>query len=328
MDIKELANRYKKEIPEGLDDERFLKSVYIKLGKERVFDEKYFFGNSATMKKIYMLAERNKHNREFKTDKRDIVCYSLSYIIKHLLKEFGYNCIVTPAFETGDHVFPIVTLNDGRKIKFDLQRDLENIQTYCKTQYFATVEQDDICYHLDTIEEDAQIKIDMDIQYIKNEDDYKDITIQQLEKRLKENPDLTIWQKVNLILSDERLNDISQDAGYVECFKFYNRRILPKFFNNREIANKVHVVTCSKTNQNVVDGQEYTNCIYVDDRSAPKAVFMFSRVYNKYILTPFENVIKIQEEGLVIGTNRPSNGATKLKKELKEFQKLQQVESR
>lgn len=68
--------------------------------------------------------------------------------------------------------------------------------------------------------------------------------------------------------------------------------------------------------------------IYVDDRSAPKAVFMFSRVYNKYILTPFENVIKIQEEGLVIGTNRPSNGVTKLKKELKEFQKLKQVESR
>lgn len=320
MNIEELADRFRKEIPEGLDDERFLKAVYIKLGKERVFDEKYYFGNSATMKKIYTLAKRNKDNKHYATDKRKIVCYSLSYVIQHLLTELGYRCVVSPSFEVGDHVFPIVQLKDGRKIKFDLQQDLENIQTYCKTRYFATVDSDDIGYNFDTIDDETQVSIDKDIGYIESEEDYKDIAIQQLQESLSENRDLTIWQRLSILLSDPKVNDIPMDTGYIECFKFYKKRLFPKFFSDKELAGKIHLITCSKEDPQSPDEQEYTNCIYVNDKSAPKSVYLFSRVHNKYILTSYDNVIKIQEEGLNIGAKYPSNGATKLKKALKEYQ--------
>lgn len=318
MDVKELANKYRSEIPSNLSDIEFLKAVYIKLAHEKAFDEKYYFGNSGTIKKIYKLAQKNKNSRVAGKEKRTIICCSLSYEIEHLLEELGYKCFVTPYFEIGDHVFPIVVLDDGTQIKYDLQKDLENIQTHCRTQFFATIDRDDFSYNLHVFDDDEQFKVDKAIGYVDSIEDYKDSDIENLDKKIAENPDATIWQKLNLILSDTRVNDISKDTGYIECYRYYTKRLLPRYFTTKEFTAKVHVITCSRQTSNNDSNNEieFTNCIYVDDKSAPQAVYMFSRVHNKYILTPYENLIKLEEEGLIIGNKYPSNGSKKLKKEL------------
>lgn len=316
MNIKELADKYKSQIPQDLDEYRFLKSLYIKIGQDRIFDEKYYFGNSGTMKKIYSLAKNNRNNRQFELEKRTIICYSLSYTIEHLLEEIGYNCMVTHSLENGDHVFPIVMLSDGRRIKYDLQKDLENIQTRCKTEYFATSDNDDLGYHLTTINDDEQTKIDIDINYIENEEEYKNVAIDNLHKTIKNNNELNIWQKLQLILKDEKINDIPKYAGYVECFRFYYKRVLPEFFSDKELAHKIKFITCSKSTG---ENSEYTNCIFVEDETAPKAVYMFSRIHNRYILTPYEKIIELEQKGLNIGVKFPTSGVNKLKKEMEKY---------
>jgi len=318
MDVKELANKYRSEIPSNLSDIEFLKAVYIKLAYEKAFDEKYYFGNNGTIKKIYKLAQKNKNSRVAGKEKRTIICCSLSYEIEHLLAEFGYKCFVTPSFEIGDHVFPIVVLDDGTQIKYDLQQDLENIQTHCRTRFFATSDGDDFAYNLHVIDNEEQFKIDQAIGYVNTTEDYRDSDIENLDKKIAENSDATIWQKLNIILSDTKVNDISQDTGYIECYKYYAKRLLPRYFTTKEFMAKVHIITCSRqvSNSDGEDEIEFTNCIYVDDRSAPQAVYMFSRIHNRYILTPYENVIKLEEEGLIIGNKYPSNGSKKLKKQL------------
>ena len=321
MDIKELANKYRAELPEGLTDIEFLKAIYIKLGYKKAFDERYYFGNSSTMKKIYKLAEREKHNSISIDKKRTIICYSLSYEIRHLLREFGYHCFVTTSCEMGDHVFPIVTLPDGRRIKYDLQKDLENIQTHCKTEFFATVDNDDYGERLSVIDEDTQFEIDKKIGYVSEKDDYRDSDIDSLDSKLIGRTDLTLWQKLSIILSDSGINNIPENTGYIEIFRYYSKRIMPRYFTSKELSGKIHLITCAKGSK---DNPEYTNCIFVEDRSAPKQLFIFSRVHNKYIPISYDGMLKLEEEGLIIGNNFPSNGASKLKKELEIHKKVQE----
>lgn len=321
MDVRELANKYKSEIPDNLTDIEFLKAVYIKLAHEKAFDEKYYFGNNGTMKKIYTLAQKQKNSRVAGEEKRTIICYSLSYEIKHLVEEFGYKCYITPSLEVGDHVFPIVILDDGTQIKYDLQKDLENIQTHCRTQYFCTSDRDDFAYNLHVLNNDEQFEIDKKIGYVSSIEEYKDAAIEKLDQIILNNTKLTVWEKLNVILSDSIVNDIPQDAGYVECFRFYSKRILPRYFDSKELSSKVHLITCAKPSLSSEDEKEFTNCIYVDDKSAPSSVYVFSRVHNRYILTPYDNLIKLEEEGLIIGNKYPSNGSKKLIKKLDSYKK-------
>ena len=50
MNVQELALKYREEILKDLGNIDFLKAVYINLGMERFFYDKYYFGNSQTMK--------------------------------------------------------------------------------------------------------------------------------------------------------------------------------------------------------------------------------------------------------------------------------------
>lgn len=320
MNIKELANKYKEELPKGLSDIEFLKAIYIKLGYKKAFDEKYYFGNTGTMKKIYRLAERERHNSTSIDKKRKIICYSLSYEIRHLLQEFGYRCIVTTASEVGEHVFPIVILLDGRKIKYDLQRDLENIQTHCKTEFFATTERDDYEDVLSVIDEDTQFEIDKKIGYVVQKEGYMDSSIERLEDKIFGNTELTLWQRLSIILSDPEINNISPETGYIESFRYYSKRIMPNFFSSKELCGKVHIITCSKGDK---ENPEFTNCIFVDDKNSPKELYIFSRVHNRYMPISYDGLLKLEEEGLVIGNNFPSNGLSKLKKKLEAYKNEQ-----
>lgn len=322
MNIEELANKYKAEIPNTLSEIEFLKAVYIKLAHKKAFDERYYFGNASTTRKIYALAEREKNHTTSIDKKRTIICYSLSYEIKHLLREFGFNCFVTVSSEMGDHVFPIVVLSDGTQIKFDLQKDLENIQTHCKTQYFATKDKDDFGFNLRVIDEDGQFEIDRAIGYVSCKEDYRDMDIEKLNKKFAETPNLTVWERLSIILSDSSINNIPESAGYIECFRYYSKRIFPRFFSSKELSGKVHTITCAKKTE---DGQEFTNCIYVDDKSAPSEVYVFSRVHNRYILTSFDNLIKLEEEGLIIGNKYPGNGVSRLRKQLNLYKRSKQM---
>ena len=136
MNKAEFIEKLKQNMPEELNEIETAKYIYVQLGKEKVFDERYFFGNSKTKRQIYKLAEKTNYNTDQVAKNRKIICVSLTYLYRDILKEFGIDSIVA---EEGNHKYPIIILKDKMQmINADLQLDLYNIQTKSKTQYFGT----------------------------------------------------------------------------------------------------------------------------------------------------------------------------------------------
>lgn len=164
MNKEEFIEKLKQNMPEGLNEIETAKYIYIELGKEKAFDEKYFFGNSKTRRQIYKLAEQTNHFTDSVVKNKKIICVSLTYLYRDILKDFGINSIVA---EDGDHKYPIILLKDKMQmIKADLQQDLYNIQTKSKMQYFGTRSKYE-SYDVIPIDEEYLREIDEKIGYIK-----------------------------------------------------------------------------------------------------------------------------------------------------------------
>ncbi len=100
MNRKQIIEKIKQNMPnfKGNEEEMEVKKVlyiYTQLGKMKSFDEKYYFGNSQTRKKIYKLAERAEKNIEEVASKRKIICVSLTHLFCNILREFEINAIAS-----------------------------------------------------------------------------------------------------------------------------------------------------------------------------------------------------------------------------------------
>ena len=136
MKVKELLREIQTN-PEyqELDELSFIRKIYIEIGKNKTFDVRYYFGNTATQKQIYRLAKK-RTGVEDRLDDREIICYSLARQCEYIFKKLGYSCTVTHEPKELEHVFNILTLKNGDRIKLDLQADLEFIQTRRRTRHF------------------------------------------------------------------------------------------------------------------------------------------------------------------------------------------------
>ncbi len=65
MNRKEIIEKLKQNMPDfqGNEEEIEIKKalyIYVELGKTKSFDERYYFGNTQTRRKIYQLAQSQK----------------------------------------------------------------------------------------------------------------------------------------------------------------------------------------------------------------------------------------------------------------------------
>ena len=66
MKVKELLHEFQtNQDYQELDELSFIRKIYIEIGKNKTFDVRYYFGNTATQKQIYRLA---KSELELKID--------------------------------------------------------------------------------------------------------------------------------------------------------------------------------------------------------------------------------------------------------------------
>lgn len=61
--------------------------IYTTIGRKKVFDEKYYFGDKKTRKQIEALANRSKTNTEEVAKNRKIVCISISNLYKDIKRK-------------------------------------------------------------------------------------------------------------------------------------------------------------------------------------------------------------------------------------------------
>ena len=231
----EIVEKIKQNMPNfsGTEEEKEIKTalyIYVELGKIKSFDETYYFGNSATQKKIYSLAKAEEKNADQLAKKKKLICVSLTHLYIHIAKEFGID-VISSMPEEGGHIYPIIKTKNGQRMHADLQRDLENIQTKSRLQHFyqrePTSKQD-----IETNQE-VLTKMLIEMGYISDEKDYKDEEIERLSQKVK---NMNPHEALATILEDEELYNGNEEMESVEVDKFYVRilkKIVPHFINKK-----------------------------------------------------------------------------------------------
>ncbi len=306
MKKQEFIQSIKEKLPNNLSELEIAKYIYIQLGKQKAFDEKYFFGNSKTRKKIYKLAEQNKIDSEQASKNKKIICVSLSYLYRDILKEFGINSVIAEEME---HKYPIIVLKNGKRIRADLQLDLYNIHTKSKTKYFGTKEK----YGEELVEElsdEKNIEIDKRIGYIKDENEYKDSSICRLKEEIQ-GKDANEFLRI--ILQDSEINKFDKKLEYVELYKYY-KSVLNKI-DNKFLDKKIFALTCFRERKNGY--KDYTMCLYSVEKSNVNT-YLFSKKEKRFLKVELSKIETLEKQGLHFGIGPKDRGLKKLKKLIEE----------
>jgi len=165
-------NRILENMPKGLDELEKARYIYITLGKQRSYDEEYWFANSKIKQKIF----KTKYSTKIEFDKliqnKKDVCTSISKIYSGILNQVGIENNIKQDELSDNHIYVVLNI-EGKSIIADLQRDLSNIQANKKTAYFGTkVYNSEYDNNYDKIDEKELEKVDRKIEYISVKKEY------------------------------------------------------------------------------------------------------------------------------------------------------------
>lgn len=184
MNRKEMIEKLKENMPDfqGSEEEAEIKKalyIYVELGKLKSFDERYYFGNSQTKRKIYQLAQSQKNRIDEIARERKIICVSLTYLYCSILREFGIEAHASVVDKEDEHMKPIIKTKSGKTFVADLQQDLENIQTRSRLEHFEYRDKE---REESTLQSSQDVITEMLIEmgYINREEDYKNGEIERL----------------------------------------------------------------------------------------------------------------------------------------------------
>lgn len=307
MTKKEIVEYLKQNMPDfqGTEEEIEVKKalyIYVELGKMKSFDERYYFGNSETQRKIYDLAERQERNVDKIAGQRKLICVSLTHLYCSILKEFGiYAMASTP--EEGGHIYPIVMTKSKKAFIADLQLDLENIQTKSRLEHFEYM--GDLPRNRGVNSDQATLtKMLIEMRYIKDEKDYKNEEIERLAEQVR---DMYPHEALRTVLEDEELYCGNEDMESIEANKFYRRvlrRVIPHFFET-----KVFAFNCYKERE---EGErDYTLCVFSEEDTMKP--YIFSKKDRRFLSVGIPKMKELEEGGLKFGVRPKEKGINKLK---------------
>lgn len=184
MNRKEIIEKLKQNMPDfqGNEEEIEIKKalyIYVELGKTKSFDERYYFGNTQTRRKIYQLAQSQKGKIDEIARGRKIICVSLTYLYCSVLREFGLEAYPSVVDKEDEHMKPIIRTKSGKTFVADLQQDLENIQTRSRLEHFEQQTRGDKESEFQ-LNQDVITEMLIELGYIKRKEDYKNEEIKRL----------------------------------------------------------------------------------------------------------------------------------------------------
>ena len=277
--------------------------VYIELGKIMSFDLDFSFGNTKSKLKIYNDCKKNLVHLQNYFENQIIICKSLSYLLEYILKKLAIKTetIVEKSEQVKyQHVWNLITLNNGLTFKVDLQSDLQNIQGHLRTKYFGL--------HADTnieiISPEKIEKLDKKIGYIKEDNYYTNDYIYLIMTALQNN--IPIDKKIDLILQNIDAYCDNKKMRYAER-RWYYYEFIFSLLTDKE-TNKVHFIDAYK-NKN-----EYTVCVVVDMLFGEDKVYLFNNENQKFLGMNLQQLALEINNGLTI-----TSGIKGLRKYLKKI---------
>ncbi len=308
MTKNELVEYFKQNMPifTGTEEEIEIKKalyIYVELGKIKSFDEKYYFGNSETRKKIKQANDLKTKSLDEISKKRKILCYTLSHLYTNILKEFGIKSFIE-RIDT-DHTYTKIVPKSGKIFKADIQLDLQFIQTKSRLRRFEyrgnlPESSEEKC------DQKALTKMLIEIGYIKDEKEYKNREVTHLMQLVQGK---NAHEALEIILEDDNLYVNNEDMESVELNKYYKavlEKVVPVFYKN-----KIFAFNCYREKEN--KEREYTLCIYSYEKNIIKP-YIYSNKNRRFVKVNIETLKKLKEQGLVFGSIKEELGARQLEK--------------
>lgn len=295
MKVKQLVQDIKEQMPEDLNELETLRYIYIYIGKRKNFNPEYYFGNSKTRRQIYMLSNKEIDNEEFLTEKRNLICSSIASLFKKVAREFDIDVdLFKEDNGNGAHVYNIVHLKKGRTIKVDLQRDLKNIHSNRRTEYFGPV-----TFLWDGLEEEEIEEADKKIGYKKKGKNYKDDDIKLLKNQLK---GMNRRDAVNFLLGNkEFLEGLDEEEGYVEASS-YVRTTFANCLNKWKNDIPPYVIHCYRDediHKQPLQERQHSMCIF-NKYKGDYDIYMYRKKQKVFEKVSPERMKKLIEQGLKV----------------------------
>lgn len=320
MTKNEIVDKIESEMPDftGSDIDKEIKRAlyaYITLGKMKSFDERYFFGNVFTRGKAIAEAKKDRKDIDKVAGKRKIVCVTLSYLYREVLRSLGINSFIEQDNEFDDHINNVIVLKNGKAIMADLQLDLYCLHTKMRPRFFKALGKNNIL---------PQEKLDnmlIELGYIDSTKDYRDNIILSLKERVK---DLPPEDALKIIMESKETYSGMEGIETSEAYKYYVA--LLENVVDEKTAKKIFQISCAKTDRNGNESS-YTFCIFPDTGDYRTVMpYMYSIKNGRMLPCDLETLQKLESDGLKLGNFRTERRVRKLKKYMSENEKSKEKE--
>lgn len=261
---------------EPMSEIEIIRYIYINLGKIMNFNLEYSFGTIRQREKIYNQAI-NEENLNKAFEDKCVICKNLAYLFKRILAEFGIEANVeeSECFSILMHAYNTIRLKDGKIAIFDLEGDLEFIQSGSKTKYFGIIKDDSIFEEQKMlISENELKKIDKTTAEYIPWGFYFEEMLAMLKLGIKS---MSLEEKLRNVLDnlDVYFRDITM--GYRERI-YYHNRVFHEVFKPKELK-KIRQIDCYRQ---VGDKKQFVSCVVLNRNKDGKLMFLYSEKTGRY----------------------------------------------
>lgn len=328
MNKKELIEELKQNMPNftGTDEEKELKTalyVYVELAKRKVFDTR-FYGNIKQRERAVKESMFNSTNIDEAVKKRRITCISMASLYSEVLEEFGINSMVCSDEADYGHITHrnnMIITKSVRRYEVDCQRDMENIHTKRRLQWFANKKA-----YGETISPEELTKMLIEIGYIKNGKDYQDDVIAKLASELKDENNVAAQMK--RILENRKIYEATKNAGVIEARQYYDsvlQTIIPRSKLSAE-AYEIKSFMCRKKKNK--DDYDYTFGICgIDKATDDVQVYIYSAKEKRPLNCDMETLKRLKENGLILGKSEKDRTAGYINKQIAKATKKKSIDA-
>lgn len=316
---KELVKELKEQMPRFTGskveiEKKIAMYIYLKLGKAKVFDEGFFLADKETKKKIVRLCRIRKTRKDKIIKNKKITCLSIANLYKMLLRDFHIRCLTTRLHPQSDHYYNVIKFSDGNLLVADLQKDMYNIHTGCKTEFFGhSYKKGQIIE--DGMPEDEVFELQKACGYVQDKDDYTDKKIDDLKQKLK---DLPPDKTLEGIMSNTEINNLSNDIGYIEFYKYYQKIlkvVAPNYYNF-----EIQTFNCYRKRENERKRieKDYSMCIY-SEYNGKLEIYLEDNQEKRFEKVDLEKLEKLEKEGLTLGRTQEETGLQPIRNHMKQM---------
>lgn len=281
---RELIEKISKKISSGdFNDLEKIAIMIMIVAQEREFSSYYHWNYRKEQCNIYNNLLESEEQSNY--DCKQLICVTAAKLLKRIAKKFGIDVYYLGSksniisfndfngFLNGEHIIPLLKINDSEYITVDLERNLDNIKAHKKWYNFG---RKDNRSNLLELSDDEIIHIMKKIGYLHDEYDYFDYYIHDLILA----PTVeSLNRKIASIINDKKIVEtVCKLEASVEVFRFY-KKMIKEMYELNIISNEILFPFGGKLETNFTRKKYIVGVYYCSEND--QVLWMWSNRNNK-----------------------------------------------